>query len=1192
MGLNSKKWIVNIALLFGPDFRVTPENHNFRPQSLGMQFPKNHLFLRVCTKLTPILILFLWNSFIPVQAQVNTVEFGKNRVQYRNFKWQFYQTENFNTYYSQKGEAIAKTVAQLAEKELPDIETFMEYGLQRRANIVVYNSYNDMQQTNIGLTTDWQVNGGNTKLVNNKVVVYYNSDHHHMRIQIRQGIAKILLDNILFGDDLGEFAANQALLDLPKWLTDGFVAYAAENWSTQLDDQLKSAMLSGRYRNFYQFAYEQPDLAGHAFWRYIEEIYKKENTKYFLYLARLYRNLNGASNRIAKKKFKEVLADFMTYNQDKYYKDIRGRRNNPKGTMSVVEEVNKNLDYYNFTPNPVPRSQAYAVVEYKKGLQRVYYYEDYVTKKLLLKNGVRNAEAKQDPHYPLLAWNGKGNKLLVVYNTEGKIRMFIYDIYSRIKSDKLVLDQFEQIQDIKFMNDDNTLLLSAVKNGQSDIFTFKIDRERVEQITNDIYDDLDPSFVSFPNKLGILYASNRPSPDAVSNDTVLPSNNRFNVFLVDNFNKSDFKQISQLTKLRYGNARYPTQYNTNHFTFVADENGIANRYAGFFSTSRAGVDTVYQIGDELLRNPPYREIDSLLRFYGKTEPDSIYTFSITNDSAYVFPITNYQSGLKETKSSGNDDLVSEVRQEGELKFLYKLKVDENALRRRNVNPRPTDFRRRTIDQARVANAAAARFQPAPTADTTKKPKAAEFESEFGDEPVDSAAIARNLERRDEAPPSVLNKAGRFDYTWKFSVDQVTGSLFNNDVLITRYEPFTGSLPVTNSANNGFNGMFKVTVYDMMEDLRFTGMFRSPLINTAGQGIPINIGRPNVFIPGSQSLFNSGAEYMARVDYLKHRFDYTALYYRRTDVGAANLGGGMMAPAKLFTNLYQAGVKYPLDKIRSVRINAGLRSDKIVVKGIADLPETLKLEDSKQTYGLFKLEYVHDNTIQKTTNILNGLRYKAYIDFNTQISNTNKTVAGRNTFNLGWDARYYYPILQNFIWAGRAAADFSWGDKKIVYYLGGQDGWLFPKANTEVQPQDPDYAFQALAVNLRGHRQNITNGNNAMIINSEFRFPVFTTLMKRPINNAFLRNFQLVQFIDLGTAWNGNYNGIQRPSRVYEEGNIRVKLKAGGVGPFVGGYGFGARSTLLGYFLRLDTGWEMGGFFKGKPLWQFALGVDF
>src|ERR1700759_1810225 len=88
------------------------------------------------------------------QAQVNTVEFGKNRLQFKKFKWQYYQTTNFNTYFSQGGQDLGKFVLQLAEKELPGIEKFVEYGLQRRANIVIYNSYNDREQSNTVLNLD------------------------------------------------------------------------------------------------------------------------------------------------------------------------------------------------------------------------------------------------------------------------------------------------------------------------------------------------------------------------------------------------------------------------------------------------------------------------------------------------------------------------------------------------------------------------------------------------------------------------------------------------------------------------------------------------------------------------------------------------------------------------------------------------------------------------------------------------------------------------------------------------------------------------------------------------------------------------------------------------------------------------------------------------------------------------------
>ena len=161
------------------------------------------------------------------------MEFGKNRVQYKKFKWQYYQTTNFNAYFNQKGQEIAKYVAQVAEEELPGIEKFVEYSLQRRANIIIYNSFNDLQQSNIGIGIDWQSPGGLTKLVNNKMIVYYNSNHADLRRQIREGIAKVLTQNVLFGDDLGEVAGNQALLDLPQWLIDGYVAYAGQNWSTR-----------------------------------------------------------------------------------------------------------------------------------------------------------------------------------------------------------------------------------------------------------------------------------------------------------------------------------------------------------------------------------------------------------------------------------------------------------------------------------------------------------------------------------------------------------------------------------------------------------------------------------------------------------------------------------------------------------------------------------------------------------------------------------------------------------------------------------------------------------------------------------------------------------------------------------------------------------------------------------------------
>ncbi len=1156
----------------------------------------------------------LFFSLFQASAQVNTVEFGKNRLQCKHMKWKYYQTPNFNTYYNQNGDPLAKYVAQVAEKELTGIEQQVEYGLQRRANIVLYNSYNELEQSNIGLETDWQTTGGTTKLVNNKMIVYYTDDHNKLRIQIRQGIARVLVENILFGDDLGEFAANQTLLDLPQWLTDGYINYVAENWSTELDDQLKSAILSGRFTNFYNLAFEKPDLAGHAFWYYFANRYKKENVTYFLYLARVYRNTNTAALRICKKKFKDVLKDFMTEEEDIYEKDIRGRRNFPKGSISVVEQVSDNTDFFHFSPNPSPRSQTYAVVEFVRGQYCVVLHENFVNRKVLLKNGVRSNDKLLQPHYPLIAWDPQGTRLAVIYYSEGKIHLFVYDIVSHYKRVVTDLDMFDQIQDMKYMLDNNTLLLSAVKNGQSDIFVYHIPNSDVEQITNDVYDDLDATFVTFPGKTGIIYSSNRPTGIAPTGDTVIPSNNHYNIFLVDNWNKSEFKQISQLTHLKYGNARYPTQYNNYHFTFISDENGISNRYAGFFTTQRAGIDTVYRIGDEILHNPDRTELDSTLLANKESEPDSIYMFSITRDSAYVFALTNYQSGLTETKIAGETGQVSEVRQEGDLKFLYKLKVDESALKKRNINPRLTEYRKENIAASQVASGKALQYQQKKKADSVKV-RADIFESEFDKEKQDTVLNQRLIlqQPKPELGDEVLKNAKHFDYKLKFSAQSFTAG-FNNDVLVTQYQPFTGALPINLGGNDPFNAMFKATVFDLFEDIRFTGALRLPLFGgSSSNGLAVGTGGVGVssFVPGGGSLFSGGGQWYARVDYLKLRTDFSLLYYRQTDVGTYPLidtGSNTYSyvDSKLYTNLFQAIIRYPLDKVKSIRYSIGVRTDKVALlpngsSAYTGVPlfDTLALKSpyvEKQVFLVNHLEYVFDNTVLKTINIMNGLRYKFYVDFNYQI-NQPLTGEGRKMFNFGFDARNYYPIFRNFIWAVRAAGDFSWGNQKIIYYLGGQDGSMFPKANQYPTPDfTQNYAYQSLAVNLRGYDQNVANGNNAITINSELRLPVFTTLMNKPINNAFIRNFQLIQFFDFGTAWAGPLKNIEHPQSHYLNNDpvvpVDVTIKAGGFGPFAGGYVFGARSTLLGYFLRLDVGWQMNTFFGNSPTFQFAMGVDF
>lgn len=1128
-----------------------------------MQYLTNQLVKKIFLSL----ILFI-TAISFSTAQVSAVEFGKNRLQFKKFKWQYYQTKNINAYFSQNGQELAKYVAQVAEKELPSLENFTEYSLQRRANIVIYNSFDDMKQSNIGMGIDWQNTGGVTKLVNNKMLVYFTADHNELRRQIREGLAGILTQSVLFGDDLGEFAGNQALLDLPTWLTDGYIAYAGQNWNTTLDDDLRSEILSGNYRNFYQFAFDRPLLAGHAFWYFIEEKYKKENTTYLLYLARVYKNLNKASLQIAKKKFKDLLADFMDFEGTKYDKDVARRRNYPKGTEITSVTIGKRIDYFHFNVNPRKKNNSFAVVQFKKGQYKLILNEDDADK-ILLKFDVRSNGNEINPNYPMMAWDPLGKRLSVLYSEEGKIKLFVYDAVIKTKPYHRDLTQyFQQVQDIKYMLDYKRLVLSAVKDGHTDIFTYDIENDKVKQITNDIYDDLDPSYVSLPNKEGIIFSSNRPEPYAKSADTVLPNHN-YNIFLVTDFNtnKADLNRVTQLTNLKFGNARFPAQYNNLHFTFVNDENGIANRYAGFFSSFREGFDTLVVIGDDVLRNPSVKEVDSALRINKMHDVDTIAIVSISKDSAYIFPLTNYASNLRETRSAGENNQVSEVTRQSDDKILYKLKIDENTLRRRNVTTPPTAYMKRILQQDKIATGQEAVSK----SDSTKKQDDI-FQNEFGNEKKDSTTKGQIFSGEDPAQPSVLSSAKLFPYKPpKFATDYLVSG-FNNSVLVNRFQTFQGGQgPIQLSSSTPLNGLIRIGTSDIMEDLKFTGGFRL-----------------------STNLKDN--DWLFQFQNLRRRVDYGFTFYRNVQA---------YANAKLLSSLYQTTIVYPFDAIRSLRMNVGVRRDRVAFYALN--PVTLNVPDDKTFYGLAHLEYVYDNTLNPAQNIWEGLRYKIYMDFNRQLNSTTSAI-GKNIFNAGFDARTYYPIYRNFIWAGRVAGDFSWGNQKLIYYLGGVDNWLMFGDNERTDKNglvkykyfnpnndydhNTNYAFQSLAVNMRGFIQNAANGNNNLVINSEFRLPVFSTLFSRPVNNAFLRNFQLIQFVDLGSAWNGKYDKIKRPSIIYGNAPVQVNIKAGGIGPFLGGYGFGARSTIFGYFIKADAGWQMNGIFKGKPIIYFSMGLDF
>jgi len=293
-------------------------------------------------------------------------------------------------------------------------------------------------------------------------------------------------------------------------------------------------------------------------------------------------------------------------------------------------------------------------------------------------------------------------------------------------------------------------------------------------------------------------------------------------------------------------------------------------------------------------------------------------------------------------------------------------------------------------------------------------------------------------------------------------------------------------------------------------------------------------------------------------------------------------------AKINTNDARYSVKYPFSEVSATRFSVLYRNDRTVFASVGDM--SLPRRNTYDNYAGVRWEYIFDNTRKRGLNLYNGVRAKVWAEYWRLIKTEQ-----HDLITYGFDIRGYKKVHRDLIWCNRLAYGGSLGSDRLIYYLGGVDSWFNPSFDQTINVVKPEqYQFQTLATNMRGFRQNIRNGNNFVVYNTELRWPMFRYLLNRPIKSDFINNFQVVVFADLGMAWYGanplsEDNTLNKNSYYSNPITLTVYKQKN---PLVGGYGLGLRSRLLGYFVRLDFGWGVDDMQVQKPITYLSFTTDF
>lgn len=1232
---------------------------------------------------------------LPFALQSQQVEFGKNRLQFRKKadQWVYFETANFVTYWFGDARAVAQTALQTAEFDFADLESMLEHPLSEKIELIVYHDLTDLKTSNLGAGDDaegardglgrslyqlaytgGQLAGSDTKtrVIGGKIFVHFDGNHLHLRNQIREGTAGVMLNSMLFGSNLQEIVQNAVLLNLPPWFTDGLLGYCAEDWSPELDNQLRDVMASGKYKTFEKLSRAYPRLAGHAMWHYVNLHFGRQTVSNLLYLTRINRSVESGFLYVLGGTYKRNCEAMMLFFKKRYAEDAKNLTA-PDPADEFKFRNKKNLPITQLRLSPDGKRMAFVTSDLGKWRVKIYDFEKEKMS-VLMKGSFRNAIQTTDFNYPLLAWSPNGRQISVVFEQRDVVKLKRFDLVSGEKMDDKLPPDFMRIYSISAIGNEN-LLFSALVKGQTDLFIYKTKTRGTERLTNDFWDDLDATVFQQGENRGILWASNRLSDTLETDklDSILPLA-RFDIFYLplsisefgfrnsdsennpqsaiprvsaynvgEVFNLADVRRsIVRVTNTPGADERRPIAVDSTFFSFLSDETGVMNLNSGQLEDFPAFHRQVFfkKNGEEIIlegqfstekndwatlerawKKAPDAEsgevvfskikTDSTLKLPKKAELDSVRLTEIWKKRAITWNQTSFDRQVSDISVAPKSGKLAElIWRNGRYHiFLKKAEPHKNRGARLSfwrlsqqallgISPVSTP---EDLETEPVLNEVLSKETSTDSVKTELLPKTkinpnwlfqTPFETPAAEpikvetienEPVSAAEptvpLISGSVRGREFNPQNGQKIVRFNpsrivpYRLKFRTESMKLTV-DNSLLFEGLDSYAGT-PTDNYRTPPVGILAKGVFNDLFEDYTLSGGVRIP------------------------TTFN-GAEYFMLFDNKKRRLDRRVALYRKTTQfrESAENRPGEINRARLNTVLGQYELRWPLDLFTSLRATATMRQDRSFELSTDEF--SLENQPLTQQRAAVRLSAVFDNTIDIDLNLRTGSRAKLWVEAvkGVNINPEQRQFDLKNGFMtvIGLDARHYQRLDRRSIFATRLAAGTSFGSERILYFLGGTDQAFFPKFNDRIPlPTGDDFAFQTAATNLRGFKLNIRNGNSFVLLNNELRVPVFKYLSSKPTMAAFWRNFQLTGFFDIGTAWQGKnpYNATNPINTTYLQNPPTVFVKVNYFrDPLVAGYGFGARTTLFGFFLRADYGWGIETRKVQDPMWHLAMGVDF
>ncbi len=504
-------------------------------------------------------------------------QFGQNKVQYKDFTWYYIQTDHFDIYFSAKGSKLAEFTSREAEHALTEIENSFDYRINNRITIIIYNSTNDFQETNV--TDQYLSEGieGFTEMFKNRVVVQFMGSYPEFRHLIHHELTHAVMNDYLYGGSLQNIITNNISLSLPQWFNEGMAEYQSLGWDINTDMFMRDAIINEYLPDINQLSGYVAYRAGESIFHYIAEKYGKEKIGELMHKIKSTGSLEAGLRSSIGLSLKELNGQWKKYLKQTYWPDIALRKD-PEEFAKKLTDPEEGGGFYNTSPAMSPQGDKIAFIS-----NRNYYFDVFIMSAIDGKIIKRLVKGNRSPDFeqlnvvtPGLSWSPDGTKIALSAKHDGDDVIYIIDVNSE---DKVTLPvHLDGIQSLAWSPDGKYLAFIGHNARQSDLYLYNFDTKKTENLTRDIFTDNYPCWSTDSKQ--IFFSSDREN---YLTGSEIPS--AFSIYKFDNKHSDiysiniDSKKITRITDIPDADQTSPAVGpDDKRILFISDMNGINNIY--------------------------------------------------------------------------------------------------------------------------------------------------------------------------------------------------------------------------------------------------------------------------------------------------------------------------------------------------------------------------------------------------------------------------------------------------------------------------------------------------------------------------------------------------------------------------------------------------------------------------------------